>query len=524
MSRQFVLALCGESVKSGRVKIVGCAEADVAEAAGSVEGAECLRAVEVDDHAEAVEGITDLNDDRHEGDGIFPMAILKGMFAFGTDATDEIVAVLEANAEETGEEEEDEEAGADDGDGGRTKVAALPEFERRTRKDGTPRAVRTKKKNTEWMFEEGLIAKGDVVTVKPSRGVERPNSEATVVDGKIVSFKGKEMVYNAWIEKVTGSRGATVYKYAIGPDGRSFEQIRSGIKLEDLKAKGRPKSAAPKKARAPAPRKAAAPAETKEAPKESVFDGDSSANPQVGGDEAERMQEEIARQHGIAVTMRQKKRFADNGFLPVSAAVMHALITEGIERNDFFLDGKKVAVFHAIEFVPFLVAAGAEVSYVTGGECEKSRAFIETAVKEGSSYETMEGIVDHEGAYDLVISTAMRTAGAEAASAMDFPTGMDILKDDGKFAIVMPPDWRGEGAGGEMREFALDWLSISGSEDGEAEFGEAVPYDSAVFRKGPVEGLTAIVGADGAESEVDVSDMDAIPDSGFDRAGKPEGA
>ena len=505
MSRQFVLALSGESVSGGRVKIVGCDESGIAEAAGSVEGAECLRAIKVDDHAEAVEGIMDLNGERHEGDGVYPIAVLKGMFAFGTDATDEVNGMLAAAAEKPAEPSKPAKAPKPS-----KKAAAPSEFERKTRKDGTPRAVRSKKRNTEWMFEQGLIAKGDVVKVKPSRGVERPKSEATVVDGRHVSFKGKEMVYNAWIEAVTKSRGATVYKYAIGPDGRSFEQIRSGITLDDLQAR---KAPAAKKAKAAPAKKAEAAPAPKPAKKAVDEIPPVAPNPQVGGDDMQRMEEEIANQHRIAVTMRQKGRFADNGFLPVSTELMHALITQGIERNDFFLDGKRVAVFHAIEFVPFLAAAGAEVSYVTGGECAKSRTFTETAVSE-ASYETMESVVDREGEFDLVIATAMRGDG-EPASAMDFATGMDILADGGRFAAILPPDWRGAGEGAEMKGRQIDWLSVNGSEEGENVFGVAVPYDLAVFRKKAPGGPTAIVDADGMETEADLSRMDLIPDGGF---------
>ncbi|NHQ74579.1 hypothetical protein HAT86_08890 [Roseovarius gahaiensis] len=71
------------------------------------------------------------------------------------------------------------------------------------------------------MVERGLLPVGTELTIK-----DRPNSTATVVDGRRVEYRGEVMSFNAWGCRVTGWPSIRIYTSAVLPDGRLLEALR----------------------------------------------------------------------------------------------------------------------------------------------------------------------------------------------------------------------------------------------------------------------------------------------------------
>lgn len=76
---------------------------------------------------------------------------------------------------------------------------------------------------TEEMVEKGLLPVGTKLSIK-----DRPESTATVIDGKTVEFRGERMSYNRWGCQVTGWPSIRIYSFALLPDGRLLEALRMG--------------------------------------------------------------------------------------------------------------------------------------------------------------------------------------------------------------------------------------------------------------------------------------------------------
>ena len=83
---------------------------------------------------------------------------------------------------------------------------------------GTRRARLMK---TPEMVERGLLPVGTLLTIKG-----RPDSAATVLDGKRVEFRGEAMSFTDWGCRVTGWTAIGIYKWAVLPDGRLLEALR----------------------------------------------------------------------------------------------------------------------------------------------------------------------------------------------------------------------------------------------------------------------------------------------------------
>lgn len=71
------------------------------------------------------------------------------------------------------------------------------------------------------MVSTGLLPIGTPLTIK-----NRQDSEAIVIDGGHVSFRGQVMTFIEWGCAVTGWRGIQIYKWARLPDGRLLEELR----------------------------------------------------------------------------------------------------------------------------------------------------------------------------------------------------------------------------------------------------------------------------------------------------------
>ena len=99
--------------------------------------------------------------------------------------------------------------------GSRSEAAKMPSAEA-----GEKRKKAVKMKTPE-MVEKGLLPIGTVLTIK-----NHPGSEARVVDGRHVHYRGKVMTFNAWGNQITGWKALQIYVHALLPDGRLLDDLR----------------------------------------------------------------------------------------------------------------------------------------------------------------------------------------------------------------------------------------------------------------------------------------------------------
>lgn len=85
---------------------------------------------------------------------------------------------------------------------------------------GPPKPRGTGGMRTPEMFERGLLTVGTVLTIK-----NRPGSEAKVVDGQYVNYKGSVIKYNEWTQEVLGYP-VSIYAYVLLPNGRKLREIQ----------------------------------------------------------------------------------------------------------------------------------------------------------------------------------------------------------------------------------------------------------------------------------------------------------
>jgi len=95
-------------------------------------------------------------------------------------------------------------------------VAEKPEVAPPTAGTGRARLMKTPE-----MVARGLLPVGTRLTIKG-----RPDSMATVLDGKRVEFRGEAMSFTDWGCRVTGWTAIGIYKWAMLPDGRLLEALR----------------------------------------------------------------------------------------------------------------------------------------------------------------------------------------------------------------------------------------------------------------------------------------------------------
>ena len=83
------------------------------------------------------------------------------------------------------------------------------------------------------LFEWKIIKKGDKVYIK--RENVNLDSEAIVVNENIVKFKGDNMTFNAWGQKITGWSSIQIYKYVVVNDSQeTLHELRIN-KLDQIK-------------------------------------------------------------------------------------------------------------------------------------------------------------------------------------------------------------------------------------------------------------------------------------------------
>ena len=87
--------------------------------------------------------------------------------------------------------------------------------------DGETSAKKKRLMRTKEMVEKGLLPVGTKLTIKG-----HSDSEAIVVDGRTVEFRGEQMTFNVWGCRVTGWPTIQIYIYAMMPDGRLLDELR----------------------------------------------------------------------------------------------------------------------------------------------------------------------------------------------------------------------------------------------------------------------------------------------------------
>ena len=119
---------------------------------------------------------------------------------------------------------------ADNGDKSKRSLATESRSSLSDDRNNAPRksfdAAKTKKKRTTRMqtpemVERGLLPIGTVLTIK-----KRPGSEARVVDGRHVDYRGTLMTFSKWGEHITGWPSIQIYVHAVLPDGRLLDDLR----------------------------------------------------------------------------------------------------------------------------------------------------------------------------------------------------------------------------------------------------------------------------------------------------------
>ena len=101
-------------------------------------------------------------------------------------------------------------------------AASVNQQERAKKAMPTPaRRGRARQMRTSEMVDQGLLAIGTALKIK-----DRPDSVATVVDGKRVKFRGELMTFHEWGCKATGWKSIQIYARAVLPDGRLLQALR----------------------------------------------------------------------------------------------------------------------------------------------------------------------------------------------------------------------------------------------------------------------------------------------------------
>ena len=450
------MALGGKFAGEGFVRLKGCTEEEVAEVACKQD---LVSAIEVEDHQNAMAEICDLFKPLNVNGGIFKEIIVKSFgVIIGRESTDEVkdsmnegsnvvlsVAETAALAEESVSSAAQEDVkekvideAEDDSAEDESPIPDNPFTEIRDISAAAPtaRKARVAKKTMIELVAEGTIKAGDTLRVKKSPGVTIPGSEGKVIDGKFIEYKGESMTFNAWVESIAGTRGATPYMYGIVEDGRSIEQVRNGVTAEEAKAKReRRSSRKAKKDGGDSEKEGSADADPEPVRSISVPARKDNAEGSKG------IHEMAIDGFNIALSMKKNGRFNDdiNGLHPASLPIIDDILLNGF-GDDFDFAGKTAALLHAPEFIPFLAAAGARVEYVTRSHCKKSREYMSNFFP-GHGYSMANEIKNA----DIVIFNSLRMEDPKAdsfASDIECAIGMIGRGREGTVAFICNENWK----------------------------------------------------------------------------------
>ena len=159
------------------------------------------------------------------------------------------------------------------------------------------------------------------------------------------------------------------------------------------------------------------------------------------------------------------------------------------------IEGMSALTFN-IEYVPYLKDKGANVVLATRDYCEATRQLAESQVIE-TEYLTVEAAMENGLKFDIVIGNPpyQKSGGTGTHIWPDFVLdGLEMLKDDGKIAMIHPQRWRGNGRvktkSMEQVRYALknevdiEWLSINDIATGARNFDAGTSYDMYVAVRG----------------------------------------
>ena len=83
--------------------------------------------------------------------------------------------------------------------------------------DGPRRTLQS----TQDLFILGRLRTGQVLTIRGRAG-----SEARVIDGRTVEYRGEQISFLEWGKRVTGWKAIQIYTAAYTADGRSLDELR----------------------------------------------------------------------------------------------------------------------------------------------------------------------------------------------------------------------------------------------------------------------------------------------------------
>lgn len=89
-------------------------------------------------------------------------------------------------------------------------------------------SVKRRLPKTTDLFEVGLLTPGMVLRIK-----DRPGSEATVIDGRHVDYRGERLSYNGWGCRITGWVSIQIYTQALMEDGRLLHDLRVDLSKDE---------------------------------------------------------------------------------------------------------------------------------------------------------------------------------------------------------------------------------------------------------------------------------------------------
>ena len=521
MSKNFIVALGGKFAGEGFVRLKGCTESEAANVACKQD---LVCAIEVEDHESAMSDILDLFKPLNVNGSVFKEIIVKSFgIVIGKESTEKVrgsmsegndvilsaaetASLLEESTTPSMQNEATEkvideaEEECDDSDDGKTEIPDSPFTEIRDISAAAPpaRKARVAKKTMVELVAEGTIKAGDTLRVKKSPGVTIPGSEGKVIDGKHIDYKGEAMTFNAWVESIAGTRGATPYMYGIVEDGRSIEQVRNGVSAEEARAKRERRSS--KKG--------------KKSSAESEKEGSADADPEPARpgtapvpatripNGSEEIHEMAMNEFNVVSEMRNHGRFIDdvNSIPPLPLAVVDGILLNGLHALGVECAGRNATVIHAPEFAPLLAVAGSRVTCATRLACGKMQAFMEHSLPD-HEYSTIDEAIE-KGNSDIVIFNSLTKGDPKINSFLfDLDDARDMIGRgrNGTIAFICHERWRRENS---MLGFHFDRICMHSEKDGMDNFGIGMKYDTVIAhrsRSGERPGRTKIIDAANGE-------------------------
>lgn len=205
------------------------------------------------------------------------------------------------------------------------------------------------------------------------------------------------------------------------------------------------------------------------------------------------------------------------------------LVRNIVKRCGDVIDSK-VIVLYTLEMALVLRETGCRnVTVATQNECRVTRHIANRMECSYLNFSELDmDFGDLKGKFDVVMGNPPYQSKEEGnrKSQAVWPyyveSGLRLLKDNGKFAMIHPSGWRGVGKSFQgvkevMRKLDFEWLSMHDESSGQKVFGGATRYDVYVARKSntPNE-VTEIQDEKGNVVKLNIKGMEFIPNFDVD--------